>query len=140
VQTSKPREFALNFRIPAWAAGASISVNGRRADVAAVPGRFATIRRSWKAGDRVEVDLPLALRLEAVDARHPETVALLSGPLVLFAVGDPPAGLTRAELLAAKRTGGQSWEVATRLGRMKMLPFTAITDEQYSTYLQVLKS
>jgi uncharacterized protein len=140
VQASKPAEFALNFRIPAWANGFSISVNGRRLDPAATPGTFAAVRRSWKTGDRIEVDLPLALRLEALDARHPETVALLAGPLVLFPIGDPPSALTRAELLAAKRTGTQSWEVTTRARQFKMLPFTAIVDEPYSTYLQVLKS
>jgi hypothetical protein len=140
VQPSKATEFALNLRIPAWAAKASISVNGRRTEAPAIPGSFASIRRVWKAGDRVEVDLPLATRLEAIDAQHPDTVALLAGPLVLFAIGDAPTALTRAQLLAVRQTGAQTWEAGTGAGAVKLFPWTAIRDEQYSTYLQVAKS
>ena len=137
VQTSKTAEFALSFRIPAWAIGATVSVNGRRAEEQVALGSFATIHRTWKSGDRVEVDLPLTMRTEALDPQHLETVGLLSGPLVLFAITDEQPPLTREQLLAAKKTGLQTWEVATGRGPMKLLPFTAIGDEQYSTYLQL---
>jgi DUF1680 family protein len=137
VKASTATEFTVNFRIPAWAAGASLSLNGRRLQTPAAPGSFAAIRRQWKSGDRVELDLPMKPRLEPVDPQHPQTVALLSGPLVLFAItGEAPA-VTRAQLLAARKIGLQSWEVATGNGTMKMLPFTAIGEEQYSTYLRV---
>ena len=76
-------------------------------------------------------------RLEAVDPQHPETVALLVGPVVLFAVTDADPGVTRAQMLAVKKTDAQSWQVETADGPMKMLPFTAIGDEPYSTYLRV---
>jgi hypothetical protein len=49
--------------------------------------------------------------------------------------GEPT--VTSARLLAAKKTGPQAWEVATQTGVLKMLPFTAIGEEQYSTYLRV---
>jgi len=55
VRTSKARDFTINFRIPVWATGASISVNGRRSQALATPGSFAALRRRWKTGDRVEV-------------------------------------------------------------------------------------
>jgi hypothetical protein len=41
-------------------------------------------------------------------------------------------------LLAAKRTSQQTWEVETGAGSIKMVPFTAIAEEQYSTYVAVL--
>lgn len=78
-----------------------------------------------------------AMRLEPIDPQHAQTVALLSGPLVLFAITDAQPVLTRAQLLAAKKTGVQTWEVGTGNGSMKMLPFTAIKEEQYSTYLRI---
>lgn len=137
VRTSKATEFAVNFRLPSWATGASISVNGRRMQGLATPRNFASVRRTWKSGDRVEVDLPATMRLEAIDPQHAQTVALLSGPLVLFAITEAQPALTREQLLAAKKTGAQSWEVRTGSGPMKMLPFTAIGEEQYSTYLRV---
>ena len=35
-----------------------------------LPGEFAAVRREWKAGDRVELRLPLRMRTEAIDAQH----------------------------------------------------------------------
>jgi DUF1680 family protein len=137
VQASKVANFAIRLRIPAWAVGASVTVNGHRWDTAAVPGTFATIRRTWKSGDRVEVDLPLTMRLEAIDAQPSHDVALLTGPLVLFAITETQPALKRADLLAAKKTGSKEWRVATGTGSMNLLPFTAIEDEPYSTYLRV---
>jgi hypothetical protein len=66
-----------------------------------------------------------------------DTVALLVGPVVLFAITDSQPPVTRAQLLAAKRTGKQVWEVQTSSGAMRMVPFTSIQDEGYSTYLRV---
>lgn len=130
-------EFAIHLRIPAWTEGASVFVNGKPAPASAVPGKFITVRRPWKNGDRIEMDLPMRLRLEAIDAQHPQIVALLSGPLVLFAITDAAPVVTAGELLAAKKDGRQSWQVDTRVGKLTMLPFTTIADQQYSTYLTV---
>ena len=135
--TSKKTEFALNLRVPAWAEGASISVNGKRAATTVIPGKFVTIRRQWNSGDRIELELPMKLRLEAIDAQNPKTVALLSGPLVLFPITDAPPDVTSRQLLAAKKIAEQRWQVETATGAMSMLPFTGIADEQYSTYLIV---
>ena len=135
VKASKSAKFALSLRIPAWAEGASISVNGKRE--AARAGSFAQVRRHWNSGDRVELELPMKARLEEVDRQHPETVGLLVGPVVLFAVTDREPRVTRAQMLAVNRTDAQNWQVETADGPMRMLPFTAIGDEPYSTYLRV---
>jgi uncharacterized protein len=137
VKTSRPSEFTLSFRIPAWATGASISVNGRRVQAQSAPETFASIHRRWNDGDRIELELPMTMRLEAVDPRHPQTVALLFGPLVLFAITDNQPALTAGDLLAAKRMESRSWQVRSAAGLVKMLPFTDIGDEQYSTYLRI---
>lgn len=79
----------------------------------------------------------MTMRLESVDPRHPQIVALVRGPLVLFAVSDAQPVLTRADLLAANRVGERSWQVKTASASFKMLPFTEIGDEQYTTYLRV---
>jgi DUF1680 family protein len=138
VQTSRARDFTLSFRIPFWATGASISVNGRRVQTDVTPGTFAAVHRQWNSGDRIELDLPMTTRLEAIDPEHSETVALLYGPLVLFAITETQPSLTRANLLAAKRTGQRSWEATTAGASLKLLPFVEIADEQYSTYLRVI--
>jgi DUF1680 family protein len=134
---SKTTEFAIHLRIPAWAEGASIAVNGKPVPASGAAGKFVTLRRLWKNGDLIEMDLPMRLRLEAIDAQHPQTVALLCGPLVLFAITDVPPAVTAGQLLAARKIGPQLWQVETTGGMLSMLPFTAIADQQYSTYLSV---
>jgi uncharacterized protein len=138
VTVSRPAEFALRLRIPAWANGASISVSGKRGTIAAAAGSFAVLQRKWKTGDRVELELPSNPRLEAVDPSHPEVVALLSGPRVLFAITKTAPTVSRRQLLAARSLGSDRWQVDTSKGAMTMLPFTAIDEDQYSTYLKVV--
>jgi hypothetical protein len=137
VETSRAREFTLNFRIPAWTNGAALSVNSKRPDREIVPGTFCGIRREWKNGDVVELDLPMTTRLEPINEQHPETAALCFGPLVLFALTDSRPSATRTELLAAKRVAERSWEVGTVGSLLRMVPFTEISDETYTTYLRV---
>jgi hypothetical protein len=55
----------------------------------------------------------------------------------VFAVTSTPPVVTSRQLLAAKKTGLQNWQVETAAAPLNMLPFTAISDEQYSTYLLV---
>jgi DUF1680 family protein len=135
VTASRPAEFALNLRIPVWAEGASISVNGKRE--VAQTGTFARVQRTWKTGDRVDLELPIKARLEAVDAQHADTVALVVGPIVLFAVTDSQPRVTRSQLLAVKKMVPEVWHVDIGNGVMKMMPFTAIEDQPYTTYLRV---
>jgi DUF1680 family protein len=134
VKASRAAEFAVNFRIPAWAEGASVSVDGKREAVPA--GSFAQVQREWKDGDRIDLELPMKARLEAIDAQHPDTVALVVGPIVLFALGDPPT-VTRAQLLAVKKIVPEIWHVNAGGEVIKLMPFTAIEDQEYTTYLRV---
>jgi hypothetical protein len=137
VSASRPQEFAVNLRIPAWAEGATISVNGDRLTDEIRPGSFASVRRTWKTGDRIGLELPLTKRLEPIDPRRPNTVALLCGPLVLFAITESAPAVTREQLLAATKNSERSWRVATAGAPLKMLPFTSIAGESYSTYLRL---
>jgi DUF1680 family protein len=137
LQSRNSVDFELALRIPAWADGATLAVNGKRVDAAVTPGRFAKLSRTWKSGDRVELALPLKPRLDAIDEAHTDTVALLSGPVVLFPMVDRPPNVTRSQLLSARKTGSQKWQAASEGDPVTLLPFTAIGDEAYSTYLKV---
>src|ERR1017187_1271325 len=53
VTSSKPIELTFHFRIPAWAEGAQVLVNGTRQKGVAVPRLFAAIHSEWKTGDHV---------------------------------------------------------------------------------------
>jgi hypothetical protein len=133
-----PRELTLYLRIPAWAVGARIDVNGARWTSSAEPGRFAALTRTWHDGDRIELALPRTLRLEAIDRRHPDTVALLAGPLVLFPIttGGERAPLRRSDLLAVRQLEPRRWETRTA-PPLVFLPYVAIDEEEYSTFLTV---
>lgn len=139
--SSRPTELTLHFRVPGWAGGASINVNGTRQKELAAPGKFAAIRREWKTGDRVDLELPLKMRLESIDARHTDTVALLRGPLVLMAVKKEQDGsmakFTREQLLAAKRVSERQWQVISSNGLVTMLPFTSLGGRPYTTYVKL---
>jgi hypothetical protein len=138
VKTSQAKEFALNLRIPEWAENASLEVNGKRWAESPVPGTFSTISRQWRNGDRVDLRLPRQMRLYPIDPQHPDTVALLCGPLVLFPIINTSApSMTRAQLMAATQTGKQEWQTTSAGGAVKLLPYIAIDEEQYSTYLRV---
>ncbi len=81
--------FTLKPRIPAWAEGATVDINGEAVnDVTA--GSYATLSREWQTGDTVRLSLPTPVRyLEA----HPYVfeaagrVALARGPLLYCAEG-----------------------------------------------------
>jgi DUF1680 family protein len=79
------REFAIRLRIPGWAESAAISVNGKPANVTPTHGTYAEIRREWRAGDAIELDMPMpAVKLEAnplVEETLNQT-AIKRGPLV----------------------------------------------------------
>jgi uncharacterized protein len=140
--SSSPQKLALCFRIPEWAEGASIFVNGKRQQDVGAPGQFAAIQREWKDGDRVELELPLSMRIEAIDSNHADTVALLSGPIALMAVKDrqdsPVPQVTREQLLSAKRLSERQWQVNSANGPIKMLPFTSVGMLPYTLYMKVV--
>jgi DUF1680 family protein len=83
VTAAGPGETALRIRVPAWAEkGGSVTVNGEKLDAFSGPSSYFTLKRAWKKGDRIEVVLPMKLRLE----RTPDNVniaAVLYGPVVL---------------------------------------------------------
>lgn len=118
IAASQPAEFNVRLRIPAWARAPSVRVNGRPISDPVRSGTFATIHRRWHTGDRIELALPRELELKAVDSQHPDMVALVSGPLVPFAVSDDTPKVTRAQLLAARQQAKGSMECQLRVQRI----------------------
>jgi uncharacterized protein len=73
-----PLRFPLQLRIPAWAAGTTISVNGQQISSPA-PSSFASIDRTWSAGDRAEIKFPMTPR---TSRWFNNSVVIERGPLV----------------------------------------------------------
>src|SRR4029077_8512882 len=125
--TETPETFSIRLRIPAWAdSNSSVAVNGERTKLA--PGGFHEIRRTWSSGDRIELALERPLRLEAVDDKHPDLVAVMQGPLALFAVGERFLPFKRRDLLSVTQTtsGSAEWRLTTADGTQSFRPYFAI--------------
>ena len=140
VSASRPQEHTIYLRIPDWIAREPIiSLNGQRVEVQARRGEFVAVKREWKNGDRIRLELPMSLRLEAVDPQHPNLVALMRGPLVLFALADTQPDFKRTDFLQAQAANNPKgdWLVTSAQGTtVIMRPFMSIDDESYSTYVR----
>ncbi len=78
ITAARPVRFPLWLRIPGWAKGARVLVNGVEIDRPA-PASFAVVEREHSTGDVVTLELPSRIELE----RGPgDTVAVVRGPLV----------------------------------------------------------
>ncbi|MGX9414941.1 glycoside hydrolase family 127 protein, partial [Mesorhizobium sp. 14Arga] len=86
VETETPVGFTLYLRIPTWCRKAALRVNGKTVDLdTATSDGYAAIRREWRQGDRVELDLEMSMaRLFANPNVRQDIgrVALARGPLI----------------------------------------------------------
>jgi hypothetical protein len=98
VTAARPGALAIRLRIPGWLQSApTVRLNGKALDASAAPGSYLSVRRKWKAGDRIEMELPMHLHVETMPD-DPKTQAFLYGPLVL--AGDLGSeGLTEAHFV-----------------------------------------
>lgn len=141
ISASQPHEQTIYVRIPSWARPEPVvMVNGRRVTSPVGPGSFAALRNTWKDGDRIQMELPMPLRLEAVDANHPNLVALVQGPLVLMAIAESQPTFDTQALLRAKPVNNDrgDWTASSISGSdVTMRPFMMVDKESYSTYVQI---
>ena len=96
VEDAPARPVELRLRIPAWAAGARLEVDGDSQAVEA--GSYAAIKRTWAPGTSVCLRLPMDVRLVASHPRvqtNTGRVAIARGPLIycLEAVDHPKENL-----------------------------------------------
>ncbi len=110
----KPTKFTAHLRIPTWTGNQfvpgklykyvnpsdedwSISVNGTQTETIVEKG-FATIKRTWKKGDQIVLNLPMPLKINACDKRVEENqnrLAFTRGPFVLCAEEVDNGGATQ---------------------------------------------
>jgi hypothetical protein len=73
----------IKLRVPAWVRrGFAVRVNGTVQKLDARPGTYVTLSRRWQTGDRIDVAMPLAFRVErALD--DPAVQSIFYGPTLL---------------------------------------------------------
>ncbi len=85
IDEAPEQTFALALRVPGWAEGAMLTVNGEDAGVDLAPGSYARVERTWSAGDEVRLTLPMPVRMMEGHPRIDATqgrVAFMRGPLL----------------------------------------------------------
>ena len=70
VDPEKAATFPLKLRVPGWCSGFAVEVNGEKVVAAADTMSFVTVRREWKAGDKVTLRLPMTPRAQVARERE----------------------------------------------------------------------
>ncbi|HTU30999.1 MAG TPA: beta-L-arabinofuranosidase domain-containing protein [Solirubrobacteraceae bacterium] len=117
IRTAPVEEWSLDLRVPAWCDGASATVhlggNGGRDRVPGEAGTYLGLRRRWAAGDRVVLQLPMAVRITRPDERIDAVrgcAAVEVGPLVYcFEDHDQPEGVGVDEIVLSGERASVSW-------------------------------
>ncbi|MHC4568371.1 MAG: glycoside hydrolase family 127 protein [Planctomycetota bacterium] len=89
--------FSVRLRIPGWANDATLTINGRAAEVDCKPASYVAVERDWATGDVIELELPMPVRMIVADPRIEQNrnqVAVMRGPIVYCLESiDLPAGV-----------------------------------------------
>lgn len=108
--------FALKMRIPYWAEGASLKINGKKTSCAS-SGQYAEVLRDWKQGDVVELDLPMEVKMLVSDYLMETSrgqVAMKRGPVVYCLESiDIPEGINIEQVQIPSNA---KWETEFRPG------------------------
>jgi DUF1680 family protein len=132
--------FTLKLRIPGWATGAQLRINGTAQAV--TPGSFATVSRTWATGDMVDLSLPMAITREAAPD-NPAVQAVRYGPLVL-AGGYGTTNLTSMPTLTPTSIAATSiplrFTATASTGPVHLAPFHTLHGQRYSVYWNIAGS
>lgn len=142
IDTDKPATFDLKIRIPSWARGESfdglysyaiksdspfrLAVNGKQIDQVDVTNGYASIRREWRSGDTVSLQLEMPVqRVKADDRVEADRgrVAFMRGPVV-YCVETPDGKPPLRELFVPKDAPIVT-EPADKLGGATLLKIQA---------------
>ncbi len=131
--------FAMKLRIPAWAQGATMAINGRQQAV--TPGTLAAVSRTWKAGDTIDLVIPQALRTLAIDDQNPNLAAVMRGAVMYVGV-NPWDGIENQTIalpgaLAPVPNQDQAYRAGVDGRDLVFVPYYAIDTERYNTYFKI---
>jgi uncharacterized protein len=131
VNPEQPTEFPLRLRIPQWAAGTAIRVNGEAQPIPA-PGSFARIDRLWKSGDDVRIEFPLSPR---VIHGFYDSISIERGPLVFsYGIDESWVKLRERGLTADWQVFPASqWNYALRIDASDPSATLTVTESELGT-------
>ena len=74
--------FPLYLRIPEWANGATVKVNGQAVAAEGAAGKYVCLNRTWKNNDKVELTFPMEMSVDTWE-QNKGSVSVNYGPLTL---------------------------------------------------------
>jgi len=80
VSGPRPVRFPLYLRIPNWAEGARLTINGEAIPVEPEPSHYVRVEREWEDGDKVELTLPMEIEVRQWRT-NADSVSVRRGPL-----------------------------------------------------------
>ena len=143
VKCDKPVRFTLSLRVPEWAKGVELEVNGKNT-AASVKDGWLDITADWQ-NDSVQVFFPSELRAETLPDM-PELMSVVDGPIVLAGITGSDCGITGADKLneqfmpQMEHTYGtfpwrqNSWRTRNQPQSVMFRPLYEVTDEEYTVY------
>lgn len=143
VKCDKPVRFTLSLRVPEWAKGVELEVNGKNT-AAPVKNGWLDITADWQ-NDSVQVFFPSELRAETLPDM-PELMSVVEGPIVLAGIIGSDCGITGADKLneqfmpQMEHTYGtfpwrqNSWRTRNQPQSVMFRPLYEVTDEEYTVY------
>lgn len=143
VKCDKPVRFTLSLRVPEWAKGVELEVNGKNT-AAPVKDGWLDITADWQ-NDSVQVFFPSELRAETLPDM-PELMSVVDGPVVLAGIIGSDCGITGADKLneqfmpQMEHTYGtfpwrqNSWRTRNQPQSVMFRPLYEVTDEEYTVY------
>ena len=85
IEDAPSKRFSIFLRIPGWANSASVTINGTLMDRNLKAGQYFQIKRTWSAGDLIELILPMSIQLIEANPLAEEIrnqAAIRRGPIV----------------------------------------------------------
>jgi len=148
VTPDKSSEFALCVRIPGWAQGrpvpsdlyrfgnssvepVTLKVNGKTVDATAGSDGYVQLKRKWRKGDVVTLDLPMPVKRvyahEKVEADKGK-VSLMRGPIVYCLEAVDNTGVDFSKLQLSRKSSLKSIHLPELLGGVTVLQGKAVSD------------
>jgi hypothetical protein len=78
--TAEPVQFPLYLRVPRWCESVSVAINDQQQSVSARPLTYLVLKRQWKTGDTVTLQLPMKVTLRTWE-KNQRSVSIDRGPL-----------------------------------------------------------
>jgi DUF1680 family protein len=81
VHPAKKLKFPIYLRVPYWTTKYTATINGE--SVSGTPGEFVKLERTWKPGDKIDVEMDMTVKTISGGSDYPGSIAIQRGPQIL---------------------------------------------------------